>query len=55
MDNEYYEMYYRDEAGDLIYCGDLDSKEQAEFMCERLGWEFPKHDYFYETVNRENQ
>lgn len=52
MNNEYYELYYRNEAGELVYCGDLDNESQAQWMCERLSWEFPRNEYFYETVRR---
>lgn len=52
MNNEYYELYYRNEAGELVYCVDLDDEAQAKAACDWLGWEFPKNEYFYETVQR---
>lgn len=52
MNNEYYELYYRNEAGELVYCGDFDDETQLKYACDWLGWEFPKNEYFYETVKR---
>jgi hypothetical protein len=50
-----YELYYENEAGEIVYCNDFTSLEEVNRECDALANEFPQYDYWWEAIYQDEQ